>query len=96
MSWPAMVAAMVLAVVLPLCLLAGSMGSPDACESSDSTPGFCSKAASGPGHLLAGLALQVSHFPIHATFEHLTTLPTPTVPRIGFFAAPDGRAPPLL
>jgi hypothetical protein len=92
---PAGLVAAILAIVLPLCLVGGTLASQDSCQDLGSPPGLCSKAASHADHLVAVPALlilpgstqQVS-IPVAISLE-------PAFPSFGHLSIPEGRAPPL-
>jgi len=92
---PVTLGAAILAAVLPLCLVAGTMASQDSCQDLGSPPGLCSKAASHADHLLAVPAPLINALPYSGTSEILFQYVAPTFPSFGFLSTPDGRAPPL-
>jgi hypothetical protein len=94
-SGAALVIAGILAIALPLCLLAGTMASQDSCQDLGSPPGLCSKAASHAGHLLAVPAPLITSLAEVRISEILCLATLPTTPSLGFLSTADGRAPPL-
>lgn len=91
----AMIAAS-LAVVLPLCLVAGTMASQDSCQDLGSPPGLCSKVVSHADHLLAVPAPLTTSLPNQGIPEILSLFWRPIIPSVGLLSAADGRAPPLV
>jgi hypothetical protein len=92
---PMTLGAAILAVVLPLCLVAGTMASQDSCQDLGSAPGLCSKAASHADHLLALPAPSFSLASAHETPDLVTVYVEPAFPSVGLLSIPDSRAPPL-
>ena len=92
---PATVIAAILAVVLPLCLVAGTVASLDSCQDLGSPPGLCSKATSHADHLVAVPAPLISLDSTQQISLRVTIPVGPAVPSVGSFSIPDGRAPPL-
>lgn len=93
---PMTLGAAILAVVLPLCLVAGTMASQDSCQDLGSAPGLCSKATSHGDHLVAAPVSLITPLPYLGISEILFQYVAPTTPSFGFLSTPDGRAPPLL
>ena len=95
-SGAALVIAGILAIVLPLCLIAGTMAHQDSCQDLGSPPGLCNKAVSHADHLLAVPAAPVSLASAHETPDLVTVYVEPASPSLGLLSIPDGRAPPLV
>jgi hypothetical protein len=87
--------AAILAVVLPLCLIAGTVASLDSCQDLGSPPGLCSKATNHADHLLA-IPAPLSASLAEAGISEILSLPAvPTTPSLGLISTADSRAPPL-
>lgn len=92
---PAILTAAVLAVVLPVCLIAGTMASQDSCQDLGSPPGLCGKTTSDVTHLVAVPAPLILLDSPQQISMPLTISLEPIFPSVGHFSIPDGRAPPL-
>ena len=90
-----MLIAGVLAVILPLCLVAGIVASQESCQDHGSPPGLCNKAASHADHLLTVPAPPISSPPTHEPSSPVALYIEPGVPPVGLLSTPDDRAPPL-
>src|SRR5574341_14648 len=86
--------ATILVLVLPLCLVAGTMAYQDSCQDLGSPPDLCSKATSQADHLVAAPASVITPLPSLGISEILFQYVSPTTPCFGFLSTPDGRAPP--
>jgi hypothetical protein len=93
---PAGLVATILVVVLPLCLIGGTMAYQDSCQDLGSPPGLCSKAATHTDHLLAVPAPPFSLASAHETPDLVTVYIEQAFPSLGLLSIPDGRAPPLV
>lgn len=91
----AMIAA-ALAIVLPLCLVAGTVASQDSCQDLGSPPGLCSKVTNHADHLLAVPAPVITSLPNQGISEILSLTWRPAIPTVGLLSTADGRAPPLV
>ena len=87
--------AALLAVVLALCLVAGTMASQDSCQDLGSPPGLCSKVVNHADHLLAIPAPLNTSLSDVGISEILSLPAIPTTPSLGLLSTADGRAPPI-
>ena len=92
---PAGLVATILVVVLPLCLIGGTMAHQVSCQDLGSPPGLCSKALSHADHLLGVPAPLNASLAEAGISEILSLYSRPTTPSLGFLSTADGRAPPL-
>ncbi len=92
---PVVLGAAILLFVLPLCLLAGGMGSQESCQGLGPAPGLCSKVVTHANHPLAAPASLITPLPYYETSEVVFRYFASAISALGLLSISDGRAPPL-